>query len=231
MRKRRPLFNLPNCLTLSRFVLAPVMLCLILHMASPDQNRDAWAITLAALVVLTVTLLTDLFDGMAARARGEVTRFGKIMDPVADSTFFMTFFFGLSASDRFGEAVSLWFPMLILYREIAIHIFRRYAALKGNAVPAKMSGKIKMFAQSVATAGFFVLVLCRDLGAANGWLWPTEAFLRQYAFWLSVFAVVMNYWSLIEYSRDVPELIAEYISPPGEAGDHPERPAREADAT
>lgn len=215
MRKRRPLFNLPNCLTLSRFAFAPVILWLTLRMTPPEVDRGAWQTTLAAVLVLAVTLLTDLFDGMAARARGEVTIFGKIMDPVADSTFFMTLFFGLSASDRFGASVSLWFPILILYREIAMHILRRYAALKGNAVPAKRSGKVKMFTQSVATAAFFLLVLARDLGAAGeGSGWPSEGFLNRAAFCLALFTVAMNYWSLIEYSRDVPELVAEYISPP-----------------
>lgn len=162
MRKRRRLFNLANVLTLSRFALAPVMMVLVQALENPDYDIDAWKVSLAALIVLAIALLTDLFDGMAARARKEVTNFGKIMDPVADSTFFMTLLFSLSACHRFGEHVSIWFPLLILYREIAMHILRRYAALKGHAAPAKMSGKIKMFTQSVATCLFFLLVFVRD---------------------------------------------------------------------
>ncbi len=213
MKKRRPLFNLPNVLTLSRFFLAPVMLWLILKLDKPEFDSGAWIGSLAILIVLAVTLLTDLFDGALARARREVTNFGKIMDPVADSTFFMTLLFGLSASPRFGDWVSLWFPVLVLYREIAMQIYRRYAALKGNAVPAKMAGKIKMFSQSVATAAFFLLVFVRDWSyAGNPASSPlSEEFLQQFAFYLCVFTVAVNYLSLIEYSRDVPELIAEYI--------------------
>ncbi|MDR1519797.1 MAG: CDP-alcohol phosphatidyltransferase family protein [Planctomycetota bacterium] len=228
MRKRRPIFNLPNSLTLSRFFFAPIMLFLLLRLENPANNPDAWKITAAACAVLAVALLTDLFDGLLARTRGEVTNFGKIMDPVADSTFFMTLLFGLSACDRFGPSVSLWFPVLVLYREIAIHIFRRYAALKGNAVPAKRSGKIKMFSQSFLTAAFFLLTLIRDWqGTASG---VSEELLRSLVFWLALFTVGVNYWSLIEYSRDVPELIAEYTGqadgqpgpegiPPSAAGD------------
>ena len=221
MRKRRRLLNLPNCLTLSRFLFAPVMLTLVLSLKNPEQDSGAWKISVAACSILTLALLTDLFDGLAARARGEVTNFGKIMDPVADSTFFMTLLFGLSACDRFGPWVSLWFPILVLYREIGIHIFRRYAALKGNAVPAKRSGKIKMFSQSLATAVFFLLVLWRDWQVNAAGTSPVgEGALRQFAFWLALFTVAMNYWSLVEYSRDVPELIAEYaVSPdPGSGG-------------
>ncbi|MDR2392394.1 MAG: CDP-alcohol phosphatidyltransferase family protein [Planctomycetota bacterium] len=227
MRKRRALFNLPNCLTLSRFFFAPIMLVLTLGLGDPEREAGAWKTTAAACAVLAVVLLTDLFDGLIARVRKEVTNFGKIMDPVADSTFFMTLLFGLSACDRFGAWVSLWFPVLVLYREIAIHIFRRYAALKGNAVPAKRSGKIKMFMQSVATAAFFLLTLARDWQLGHGGTAPFgENFLRSFAFWLSLFTVAMNYWSLIEYARDVPELVAEYVGQDeGESGENGEKAA------
>ncbi len=181
-------------------------------MGIPETDPTAWRVSLAAFIVLVFTLLTDLFDGMVARAMGEVTNFGKIMDPVADSTFFMALLFGLSACPRFAASVSLWFPMLVLYREIAIHIYRRYAALKGNAVPAKKSGKIKMFTQGLFMAVFFLLVAYRDLALSRtGESVVSEAFLNSYLFWLCVYTVAVNYWSLIEYSRDVPELIAEYI--------------------
>lgn len=213
MRKRRPLFNFANVLTLSRFAFAPVMLVLVQRSRDPDFYGDTWRISLAIVVVLAVALLTDLFDGMVARAWKVVTNFGKIMDPVADSTFFMTLLFGLSACRRWGDEVSLWFPILILYREIAMHILRRYAALKGHAMPAKRSGKIKMFTQSVVTSLFFVLVLARDLMVAyrpDG-SFISEGFLRSFVFCLCCYTVAVTYWSLIEYSKDVPELVAEYI--------------------
>ncbi len=213
MRKRRPLFNLPNILTLSRFVCAPIMLWLILNLRNPETYVAAWKTSLWLAIILVVALFTDLIDGAVARARAEVTNFGKIMDPVADSTMFMTLLFGLSASQRFGAAVSIWIPILVLYREIAMQILRRYAALKGNAVPAKLSGKIKMFSQSVATAIFFVLVFIRDwtfANSQNGAL-ISEGALSTIVFWVAVFTVIVNLLSLIEYSRDVPELIAEYV--------------------
>ncbi len=213
MRKRLPLFNLPNSLTLSRFALAPVILYLVQEMRDPEFSPGAWKISLAALVVLILTLLTDLFDGMVARARKEVTNFGKIMDPVADSTFFMTLLFGLSACERFGEEVSLWFPILVLYREIAMHILRRYAALKGHAAPAKRSGKIKTFTQGVFISVFFLLVFIRD--------W------RVFVFLVSVYTLAVTYWSLIEYAKDVPELVAEYTT----QADPPQADAMQADAT
>ncbi len=221
MRKRRPLFNLPNVLTLSRFVLAPIMLVLVMHMRDPAEYVHAWRTSLWVVIIMAVAMLTDLFDGAVARARGEVTIFGKIMDPVADSTFFMTLLFGLFACKRFGGAIDVWMPILVLYREVAIHILRRYAALKGHAVPAKLSGKIKMFSQSLVTAAFFVAVLIRDWSFANrpdGAL-IGEPSLLSFAYATGLFTVVVNILSLIEYSRDVPELLAEYVGPEPASGE------------
>ena len=214
MRKRRPLFNLPNTLTLSRFFFAPVLLWLTLKLRDPANDLNAWKSSLAMLIILAVALLTDLVDGTVARARGEVTNFGKIMDPVADSTLFMTILFGLSSSMRFGSAISIWMPILVLYREIGMHILRRYAALKGHAAPAKLSGKAKMFSQSMITAVFLLLVFLRDYTFAND---PNgaligEPMLSAIAFWVGIFTVAVNLLSLIEYSRDIPELIAEYVA-------------------
>lgn len=220
MRKRRPLLNLPNALTLSRFVFAPIMLVLIMRMRDPADFVHAWRNTLWVAVLMAVAMLTDLFDGAVARARGEVTIFGKIMDPVADSTFFMTLLFGLSASRRFGGAIDVWMPILVLYREVAMHILRRYAALKGRAVPAKLSGKIKMFSQSLVTAAFFAAVLVRDWSFANrsGGALIGEPLLLSLANAAGLFTVAVNILSLIEYSRDVPELLAEYIGPESAPG-------------
>lgn len=218
MRKRRSLLNAANVLTLSRFVFAPIMLWMVLRLGDPAAG-GSWGISLAALVILTLTLLSDLFDGTLARSRGEVTNFGKIMDPVADSTFFMTLLFGLASCQRFGGNITIWMPILVLYREVAIHILRRYAALKGNAVPAKLAGKIKMFSQSVLTYVFFLLVFLRDYtwNRATGLALVDESFLQSFAFGLGIFTVAVNILSLIEYSRDVPELIAEYVQP-GDGG-------------
>jgi phosphatidylglycerophosphate synthase len=84
-----------------------------------------------------------------------------------------------------------------------------------------MSGKIKMFSQSVVTAFFFLAALARDWTTAGGGeSFITEGFLRGFAFALSCFTVAVTYWSLIEYCKDVPELVAEYTqdAPPEKDG-------------
>ncbi len=201
---KRKLFNLANGLTLSRFAAAPFMLWLILELRTPAVDaRGPW-ISLACFVLFLVTVLTDLFDGMVARAYKVVTDFGKIMDPVADSTLFMTVLFAFSACERFR--LPIWIPIIVLWREVAMHVLRRYAALRGIVLAAKFSGKFKMVVQCVVLIGFFLLLAASDL--AGGKL--EECYLRMILLWSGILIAVVNLLSLVEYFREVPVLVREW---------------------
>ena len=217
MQPRR-LFNLANILTLSRFAAAPAMLWLILALAEPAAYPSAKWVSAAAFGLLILTLFTDLLDGWAARAYGVVTDFGKIMDPVADSTFFLTLLFGLSASPRFRDAFSVWLPIIVLFREVAMQVLRRYAALRSRILAAKFSGKAKMAVQSIAASVFFGLLCLSDLQ-----YWPQqEAFLRHWLFWTGVLMVAVNLLSMVEYLREVPGLVKEWHGEPDVAAEAPQ---------
>ena len=200
----RPLINWANALTLSRFALAPVMLWLTLQL-----EPGAWGISIAAFLLLGLTLLTDLFDGMVARAHKVVTNFGKIMDPVADSTFFLTVLFALSASPRFRDAFPVWMPVAVLYREVAMQVLRRYAALRGIVLAAKWSGKAKMVVQSVLLLLFFAGLALNDWLVANGKTTASEATVDHALWWVGLIIVVVNVASLAEYAREAPEFLRE----------------------
>ena len=70
---RPPVFNLPNQLTASRFVLAIVLFVLI--------EQDAW---LACLAVFVLASFTDWLDGYLARKQGLVSTLGRNLDPLVD---------------------------------------------------------------------------------------------------------------------------------------------------
>jgi CDP-diacylglycerol--glycerol-3-phosphate 3-phosphatidyltransferase len=89
--------HLPNALTLLRLVLAPVVAWAVWQAysmpvkaaAAAPENFDAelsgaqaWAVTAAALFVFAA--LTDYFDGIAARALKVDSKFGRMLDPIAD---------------------------------------------------------------------------------------------------------------------------------------------------
>jgi CDP-diacylglycerol--glycerol-3-phosphate 3-phosphatidyltransferase len=193
------MWNLANALTLSRFITAPIFLLLLLHWGA--SAAIAWA----AFVLLGVTLLTDMLDGMAARAQKQVTDFGKIMDPVADSTFFLTAILGLYASPRF--AIPVWVPLIVIYREIAMHVLRRYAALRGVVLAAKVSGKAKMVVQSVLLLGLTLAAALVDSGAM-GTAAEAEKALQAGAWWIAVTIAAVNVLSLPEYLMGAPALLA-----------------------
>lgn len=187
--------NLANLLTLSRFVSAPLFLYLVIQLE--DGGNPLFSI--AAFITVIVTLLTDMFDGIAARAQNNVTNFGKIMDPVADSTFFLTALFAFSASRRFD--VPIWLPIIVLYREIGMHVLRRYAALSGVVLAAKVSGKVKMVVQSVLLVAVMGLISAVD----NSWFDIAPDLLKKIIFWVVAVITIVNVLSMIEYLREIPK--------------------------
>jgi CDP-diacylglycerol--glycerol-3-phosphate 3-phosphatidyltransferase len=205
-----PLWNAANLMTMARLVAAPAILALALMARAPGEAGFAAWVTPVMLGVLVLALLTDWWDGLFARGYGVVTDFGKIMDPVADSTFFMTLFFALSASDRF--AMPVWIPILVLYREIAMHVLRRYAALKQVVLAARVSGKAKTVVQSVLTVLLLALAAARDTGLLE----VPEATLRALTLWFGVVIVLASLLSLAEYLRHLPALAAGRL--PGRDG-------------
>ena len=67
--------NVPNALTVLRILLVPVLVVALL-----DETSSPWL----AAAVFAAASLTDAIDGYIARARKQITTFGKLMDPVAD---------------------------------------------------------------------------------------------------------------------------------------------------
>ena len=68
--------NLPNFITLVRILLIPVFVMLFF---TPTPDRS-----LSAAFVFVVAAITDLLDGYIARRTGQVTKLGKLLDPIAD---------------------------------------------------------------------------------------------------------------------------------------------------
>ncbi|MEO6697899.1 MAG: CDP-alcohol phosphatidyltransferase family protein, partial [Paraperlucidibaca sp.] len=72
----RPLWNIPNILTVSRVALIPVLLVLAY---SPIGYRNE-----IAAAVFAIAAVTDWFDGYLARTLNQGSAFGRFLDPVAD---------------------------------------------------------------------------------------------------------------------------------------------------
>jgi len=104
-------------------------------------------------VIFTVAELTDLWDGNMARKRNEVSDFGKLFDPFADTILQITLFFCFVV-DRILPVMGL---LLVLYREFGILFVRNLMQKKGISMGARMSGKIKTV--SYITAAIMALLV------------------------------------------------------------------------
>lgn len=92
---------IPICLTLARIALTPVLLYLLIH---NDFSQ--------AFVVFIIIILTDIFDGMTARMLGACTRFGAIMDVIADLLYIVS---SLAVLNIMYMA-PVWLTLLVLFK-------------------------------------------------------------------------------------------------------------------
>ncbi|MBI4401466.1 MAG: CDP-diacylglycerol--glycerol-3-phosphate 3-phosphatidyltransferase [Nitrospirae bacterium] len=145
--------NLPNLLTLTRILLIPVFVVLF---SSPTPSRS-----LAAAVVFVVAAMTDLLDGYVARRRSQVTKLGKLLDPIADKLLVLS---GLILLVQFQRVAAL-VAILIIAREVAVTGVRAIAASEGIVLEAETIGKYKMVAQVIA----IVLLILEDGIAPAFW--------------------------------------------------------------
>ncbi|GGP93292.1 CDP-diacylglycerol--glycerol-3-phosphate 3-phosphatidyltransferase [Actinomadura coerulea] len=136
-------WNIANALTLLRIALVPLFVWLFF------LDGTGWR--LAAFAVFAVASITDKIDGDIARARGLVTDFGKIADPIADKALTGAALISLSAM---GE-LWWWVTAAILVREIGITVMR-FVVLRRGVIPASKGGKLKTTLQ-VFAIGFYIL--------------------------------------------------------------------------
>lgn len=165
--------NLPNKLTASRLVLAPLFcICFFLpEWFGPSVENLS---VVMVLVIYAFTELSDLLDGVIARRRGLVTDLGKVMDPFADVFSRLTYFVCLMHASIMPPVAF----MVILWRELGILFVRMLMMGKGKPVPANIFGKSK--AVLYAVCGICGILL----HAFRSWFGGAD--------WVSVLSVVMN---------------------------------------
>jgi CDP-diacylglycerol---glycerol-3-phosphate 3-phosphatidyltransferase len=180
--------NLPNVLTTLRIVMVPFYGWALLV---DGGDSVLWRTVACAIFVLA--MITDKIDGDIARARGLVTNFGKIADPIADKAITGMAFVGLSIV---GD-IWWWVTIVVLVREWSVTLLR-LSLLKNVVIPAAHSGKIKTTLQALAL-GFLTLPL-RQLDGTLGTVGDVVFYLAQV---LLAGAVAMTLWSGYEFFRDV----------------------------
>lgn len=183
--------NLPNKLTLTRFIMA---LIIVIVMVLPYQEWG-WTpyvipttgfnvVDFICCLLFIIASVTDTLDGNIARKRHLITDFGKFMDPLADK------FLVNSALIVLAVEKSLYLPVIIVVlmigRDLAVDGLRFIAASKGEVLAANKWGKIKTTAQMIVIPFIFL----------NGF--PMNYLLKGYTYIFTiVLACIALFFSLL----------------------------------
>lgn len=145
--------SLPNLLTLSRILAVPLLVGL-LYVRGPAAS---WT----ACVIFAAACITDYLDGLIARRSGQVSPFGRFLDPIADKLLIAAVTLMLVASDRVAGLAVLP-ALVILCREILVSGLREYLAQIQVPMPVSKLAKWKTTIQMVALA----ILIVGDAGPA-----------------------------------------------------------------
>ncbi len=176
----KPVWNLPNLLTILRVLLLPWAAHWILN---PDR-------ALGAGVLLALLGASDWFDGYLARRFRWETPLGAILDPVADKLLLCVAIVYLVARDFHPLSPAL--ATLLLAREFFVSALRMILAKEGASLPVSQSGKWKTTFQFI---GMVLLVVGGEQqSTASQWIGTAGGAIL----WV---AVVMSYWSMWAYAQ------------------------------
>lgn len=181
--------NLPNQLTVSRFVLTAFFLVAVFWWFPFNDT--------VALVLFGIASFTDLLDGRIARQRKLITNFGILMDPLADKILTCSAFIALVERGRMEALtevqVHAWMVVIIVARELGITGLRMLAASKNVVLAAEGYGKHKTISQMVAIAALLLVEACKEWGSfGHDYFHPWLPLVAKLALWLTVFLTLLS---------------------------------------
>ncbi len=177
--------NLANKLTMGRIIVIPFFL--LFMFIGNIYTR------VAALLIFILAALTDIYDGIIARHREEVTNFGKFIDPLADKLIVSA---ALISFVQLGElSIPAWMVILVISREFIITGLRSVAASRGTIIPASLSGKFKTTSQMVVIITILIILIVNAV--LRNYYHTTPLELQTFLGWKRVLGYVLGrapYW-------------------------------------
>lgn len=162
---------IPNILTVLRFFLIPFTIYYL--------TQDEY---IAAIIVLTISGLTDVLDGAIARKFNLITNFGKLIDPLADKITQLSILGTLVVKN----IIPLWILVVVLIKEAAMVAGASFLYGKELVVSSKWYGK-------ASTVLFYLAIVLsmifRDLGIQN----HIDLIIYYVAVTMTVFSLIMYF--------------------------------------
>ena len=165
--------NIPNILTILRFILIPVILYFIFT-----------GHYLLGFIFFTISGITDILDGAIARKFNLITNFGKLMDPLADKLTQIS----VLATLVFQKIIPFWILIVVLLKELLMIIGASFLYGKDVVVYSKWFGKL-------ATVLFYLAIVCSLINkefALTG-IWQNLDFI------LYCIAVIFSFIMYVKY--------------------------------
>jgi cardiolipin synthase (CMP-forming) len=185
IKRRRKALSLPNILTYGRLVAVPIVVgCLFW----PEEYWMRWT----AFAFFAAAAVTDYFDGYLARAWGEQSSLGRMLDPIADKVLVAACLLMLVA-DKTISSWTLWAAIIILSREILVSGLREFLAELRVSVPVTKVAKWKTTTQLLAV-GFLIVGQAGDGVLPQGWTLAIGVILL----WI---AAILTLYSGYDYFR------------------------------
>ena len=179
--------NVPNQLTVSRFVLTAIFLIVVF-------TNIPYGETLS-LLLFGAASLTDYFDGKIARRDKLITNFGILMDPLADKILTCSAFIAFVGLGK----IAAWMVVIIVGRELAITGLRLLAASKNVVLAAEKYGKHKTVSQIAAIIAILLSLSYPQWGAAGQFVFGWTLFGKTWILWFAELAkwvaVLLTFYS------------------------------------
>ena len=166
--------NIPNILTIIRFILVPFIYTSVIN-----------GYYLTALIIFTISAITDILDGFIARKFNYISDFGKLMDPLADKLTQISLLLALS----FLKILPWWIFAIVFIKELVLVICASVLYSKKDIVVYSIwYGKL-------ATTLFYLAIVCSLIINEFNIIFAFRVDL--YLYYLAILATI---FSLIMYS-------------------------------
>ena len=191
--------NLPNKLTISRFILTVAFLAIMFSRVRFHET--------IALVLFVAAGITDFLDGQIARRQKLITNFGILMDPLADKIMVCSAFIAFVGL----KWMPAWMVVIIVARELAITGLRLLAASKSVVLAAEGYGKHKTISQIVAIISILVVASYPQWGKIGdlifGWRLfvnvPWSSWFTEASKWVAVALTFVSGWLYLWRNRSL----------------------------
>ena len=188
--KQKKKVNLPNILTVVRILLVPVFVILM-------ALNGVWEyMKYIALGIYVIASITDYLDGIIARKKNIVTRFGKLMDPLADKILVAAGFIMLTGIG----VVPAWVTVIVVARDFLLNTLRMFGTEAGETISAGIYGKIKTAFQMLTIVLGILDVQGLFAFIQTGKVMTFGTLLLNVTFSISLsVAVIFTLWSCVDY--------------------------------